>query len=177
MKSPKPTDQPTPTDGAPTALPAAMTGRASPAKAALGDKPVFAYIASLPEPQPLVLGKLAPAHLAVEQRKRRRPHGVRRDELVVGVEKQPRGSDLQQGFGIHDIARHARQHMARANEKRPAAVRDRPEFAPASCGSGGRMRRGPPLARQASAIRLRFGPNAGTDVPTSCRARAEPAPN
>jgi hypothetical protein len=34
-----------------TALPAAMTGRASPAKAAVGDKPVFAYIASLPEPQ------------------------------------------------------------------------------------------------------------------------------
>ena len=34
-----------------TTLPAAMTGRASPAKAALGDKPVFAYIASLPQPQ------------------------------------------------------------------------------------------------------------------------------
>lgn len=34
-----------------TTLPEAMTGRASPAKAALGDKPVFAYIASLPEPQ------------------------------------------------------------------------------------------------------------------------------
>ena len=34
-----------------TTLPAAMTGRASPAKAAVGDKPVFAYIASLPEPQ------------------------------------------------------------------------------------------------------------------------------
>src|SRR5215211_1417990 len=32
-------------------LPAAMTGRASPAKAALGDKPVFAYIGSLPQPQ------------------------------------------------------------------------------------------------------------------------------
>ena len=32
-------------------LPVAMTGRASPAKAALGDKPVFAYIASLPQPQ------------------------------------------------------------------------------------------------------------------------------
>jgi hypothetical protein len=32
-------------------LPIAMTGRASPAKAALGDKPVFAYIASLPQPQ------------------------------------------------------------------------------------------------------------------------------
>lgn len=29
----------------------AMTGRASPAKAAAGDKPVFAYIASLPQPQ------------------------------------------------------------------------------------------------------------------------------
>jgi hypothetical protein len=29
----------------------AMTGRASPAKAADGDKPVFAYIASLPQPQ------------------------------------------------------------------------------------------------------------------------------
>ena len=38
-------------DGVLTTLPAAMTGRASPAKAALGDKPVFAYIASLPEPQ------------------------------------------------------------------------------------------------------------------------------
>lgn len=34
-----------------TALKEAMTGRASPAKAAVGDKPVFAYIASLPEPQ------------------------------------------------------------------------------------------------------------------------------
>ena len=33
------------------ALPEAMTGRASPAKAATGDKPVFAYIASLPQPQ------------------------------------------------------------------------------------------------------------------------------
>ena len=32
-------------------LPEAMTGRASPAKAALGDSPVFAYIASLPQPQ------------------------------------------------------------------------------------------------------------------------------
>jgi hypothetical protein len=34
-----------------TDLPVAMTGRASPAKAALGDKPVFAYISSLPQPQ------------------------------------------------------------------------------------------------------------------------------
>ena len=34
-----------------TTLPTAMTGRASPAKAAVGDKPVFAYIARLPEPQ------------------------------------------------------------------------------------------------------------------------------
>jgi hypothetical protein len=32
-------------------LPAAMTGRASPAKAAEGDEPVFAYIRSLPQPQ------------------------------------------------------------------------------------------------------------------------------
>jgi hypothetical protein len=32
-------------------LPVAMTGRASPAKAAEGDEPVFAYIASLPQPQ------------------------------------------------------------------------------------------------------------------------------
>ena len=37
--------------GVATALPAAMTGRASPAKAAVGDRPVFAYIASLPQPQ------------------------------------------------------------------------------------------------------------------------------
>lgn len=34
-----------------TKLPVAMTGRASDAKAALGDKPVFAYIQSLPQPQ------------------------------------------------------------------------------------------------------------------------------
>jgi len=34
-----------------TNLPAAMTGRASAAKAAVGDGPVFDYIASLPEPQ------------------------------------------------------------------------------------------------------------------------------
>src|ERR1700709_1049586 len=32
-------------------LPDAMTGRASSAKAAVGDKPVHAYIASLPQPQ------------------------------------------------------------------------------------------------------------------------------
>jgi hypothetical protein len=41
----------TPSNEVLTNLPAAMTGRASPAKAALGDKPVFAYIASLPQPQ------------------------------------------------------------------------------------------------------------------------------
>ena len=34
-----------------TTLPEAMTGRASPAKAAVRDQPVFAYIASLPQPQ------------------------------------------------------------------------------------------------------------------------------
>jgi hypothetical protein len=54
MTSPKTRN---PTDGTSTPadvltdLPAAMTGRASPAKAAVGDRPVFAYIASLPEPQ------------------------------------------------------------------------------------------------------------------------------
>ena len=37
--------------GAAVSLPESMTGRASPAKAAAGDKPVFAYIASLPQPQ------------------------------------------------------------------------------------------------------------------------------
>ncbi|GAA4173141.1 DUF1801 domain-containing protein [Gryllotalpicola koreensis] len=35
----------------PSALPTEMTGRVSPAKAAVGDKPVFAYLASLPQPQ------------------------------------------------------------------------------------------------------------------------------
>src|SRR4051812_6522468 len=34
-----------------TVLKAAMTGRASPAKAKDGDEPVFAYIRSLPQPQ------------------------------------------------------------------------------------------------------------------------------
>jgi len=33
------------------ALPEAMTGRASAARAALGDQPVFAYLAGLPQPQ------------------------------------------------------------------------------------------------------------------------------
>jgi hypothetical protein len=42
--------QPAARGGTPYALPAAMTGRASPARAAVGDKPVFDYIASLPEP-------------------------------------------------------------------------------------------------------------------------------
>lgn len=32
-------------------LPVAMTGKASPAKAAVGDAPVFAYIEGLPQPQ------------------------------------------------------------------------------------------------------------------------------
>ena len=42
-----------PTGGnSPYPLPTSMhAGKASPAKAALGDKPVFAYIGSLPEPQ------------------------------------------------------------------------------------------------------------------------------
>jgi hypothetical protein len=35
----------------PEKLPVAMTGKASAAKAAEGDEPVFAYIASLPQPQ------------------------------------------------------------------------------------------------------------------------------
>ena len=34
-----------------TKLPVAMKGRASPAKAALGDEPVFAYLRMLPQPQ------------------------------------------------------------------------------------------------------------------------------
>ena len=39
-------------DNAATTLPASMvTGKASLAKAAVGDKPVFAYVASLPQPQ------------------------------------------------------------------------------------------------------------------------------
>jgi hypothetical protein len=50
-KPEKPTKETAVQVNVPTALPDAMTGRASPAKAALGDKPVFAYISSLPEPQ------------------------------------------------------------------------------------------------------------------------------
>jgi len=45
----KPASQPA--KAVPYPLPVAMTGRASPAKAALGDRPVFDYIGSLPEPQ------------------------------------------------------------------------------------------------------------------------------
>ena len=54
MTSPDNGKNPTADAGDPVtdaSLPAAMTGRASPAKAAVGDKPVFAYISSLPQPQ------------------------------------------------------------------------------------------------------------------------------
>lgn len=47
----QPTERTTAQGNVLTTLPVAMTGRASPAKAAVGDKPVFAYIASLPQPQ------------------------------------------------------------------------------------------------------------------------------
>ena len=47
----KPTGQTATQGNVLTTLPAAMTGRASPAKAAVGDEPVFAYISSLPQPQ------------------------------------------------------------------------------------------------------------------------------
>lgn len=47
----KPAKRATAQGGVLTTLPAAMAGRASPARAADGDKPVFAYIASLPQPQ------------------------------------------------------------------------------------------------------------------------------
>ena len=50
-KAPEPTDRTTAQGDVLTTLPVAMTGRASPAKAAVGDKPVFAYINSLPQPQ------------------------------------------------------------------------------------------------------------------------------
>jgi len=47
----QPTARTSPRGDAATALPEAMTGRASAAKAAVGDQPVFAYIAGLPQPQ------------------------------------------------------------------------------------------------------------------------------
>jgi hypothetical protein len=47
----QPTKQTAAQRNTPSDLPVAMTGRASPAKAAVGDKPVFDYISSLPEPQ------------------------------------------------------------------------------------------------------------------------------
>jgi len=49
-KIPKPARR-TSENAATMTLPVAMTGRASPAKAAVGDKPVFVYLASLPQPQ------------------------------------------------------------------------------------------------------------------------------
>lgn len=48
----KPAKRAPPKGKSPTALKTSMlTGKASPAKAAVGDKPVFAYISTLPEPQ------------------------------------------------------------------------------------------------------------------------------
>ena len=51
LKAPRPADRTAAQGSVLSTLPAAMTGRASPAKAAVGDKPVFAYIGSLPQPQ------------------------------------------------------------------------------------------------------------------------------
>ena len=48
-----------------TKLVVAMTGKASPVKAAEGDRPVFAYIASLPQPQPGIAERIDA--LAAEQ--------------------------------------------------------------------------------------------------------------
>jgi hypothetical protein len=42
----------------PSPLPVAMTGRASPAKTAVGDQPVFDYISSLPEPQRSIAARI-----------------------------------------------------------------------------------------------------------------------
>ena len=50
-KAAKPTKSTAPQADVLTTLPTSMTGRASPAKAAVGDKPVFDYISSLPQPQ------------------------------------------------------------------------------------------------------------------------------
>ena len=50
-EAPKPATRTSVQGGVTSTLPKAMTGRASPAKAAVGDKPVFAYIAGLPQPQ------------------------------------------------------------------------------------------------------------------------------
>ena len=50
-RAPSPTSQDSRAGSVLTTLPVAMTGRASPAKAAVGDKPVLAYISSLPQPQ------------------------------------------------------------------------------------------------------------------------------
>ena len=44
-------DHQTPPDRSADSLPVAMTGKASSAKTAVGDTPVFEYIASLPQPQ------------------------------------------------------------------------------------------------------------------------------
>ena len=49
--APRKSDTGTKPPTAPSPLPEAMNGKASPAKAAVGDKPVFAYLASLPQPQ------------------------------------------------------------------------------------------------------------------------------
>ena len=62
----------TPTSSPANRLPDSMTtGKASPAKAAVGDKPVFAYIASLPQPQRAIaerIDALAARHLPGLQR-------------------------------------------------------------------------------------------------------------
>jgi hypothetical protein len=91
-----------------TTLPAAMTGRASPAKAALGDKPVFAYISSLPQPQRSIAERvdaLAAETLPGPTAQREVGHGViwRRRRLVLLVRRlhRPRQTHVRARHGTN----------------------------------------------------------------------------
>jgi hypothetical protein len=89
-------------------LPVAMTGRASSAKTAIGDKPVFAYIGSLPEPQrslkaaaaevsrlgdgaslPVVRASLLPSVCRESKRSRRLSRDRRRHAAVLDMDLEP----------------------------------------------------------------------------------------
>ena len=120
-----------------TELPAAMTGRASAAKAEVGDEPVFAYIRSLPQPQRAIAERvdaLAARTLPALQRSIKVGDGVlwRRRRLVLLVWR------LRRPCEAHLPARHrARARTTGGADRdgqgfarRGPAIRERPRRRP-----------------------------------------------
>ena len=107
-----------------TTLPAAMTGRASPAKAAVGDKPVFAYISSLPQPQRSIAERVDA--LAAETL----PDLQRRLVLLVRRLRRPRQADVRARHVAHARAASYADRDGQGLTRRGPRITGRPRRTP-----------------------------------------------